>query len=73
MAVDQQLRIDLTRGYLFCPTIPQEGILDAPITSTAAEAPLRGHLKEMGSDDGQTLHGFRAACAITLPLSGAEL
>ena len=27
----------------------------------------------MGSDDGETLHGFRPRCAITLKLSGAEL
>ena len=73
MAVAQQLRIDLTRGYLFRPTTPQGGILDAPFTSTAAEARLKGYLKEMGSDDGETLHGFRAGCAITLALSGAEL
>ena len=73
MAVAQQLRIDLTRGYLFHPTTPQGGILDAPFTSTAAEARLKGYLKEMGSDDGETIHGFRAGCAITLALSGAEL
>ena len=73
MAVAQQLRIDLTRGYLFRPTAPQEGILDAPFSSTAAEARLKGYLREMGSDDGETLHGFRAGCAITLALSGAEL
>ena len=30
MAVPQQLKIDLTRGYLFRPTTPQGGILDAP-------------------------------------------
>ena len=34
---------------------------------------MKGYLKEMGSDDGQTLHGFRAGCSITLALSGAEL
>ena len=27
----------------------------------------------MGSDDGETLHGFRSGCAITLVLRGAEL
>ena len=27
----------------------------------------------MESDDGETLHGFRAGCAITLALLGAEL
>ena len=73
MAVAPQLKIDLTKGYLFCPTTPQGGVLDAPFTSMVVEARLKGYLKEMGSDDGETLHGFRAGCAITLALSGAEL
>ena len=30
-------------------------------------------LKGDGPDNGETLHGFRAGCAITLALSGAEL
>ena len=34
---------------------------------------MKVYLKEMGSDNGETLHGFRAGCAITLALSGAEL
>ena len=73
MTVAQYLRIDLTRGYLFRPTTPEGGILDAPFSSSAAEARLKGYLQEMGSDNGETLHGFRAGCAITLALSGAEL
>ena len=73
MEVAQQLKIDLTRGYLFRPTTPQGGVLDAPFNSTKAEARLKVYLKEMGSDNGETLHGFRAGCAITLALSGAEL
>ena len=62
--VAQQLKIDLTRGYLFRPTTPQGGVLDAPFNSTTAEARLKVYLKEMGSDNGETLHGFRAGCAI---------
>ena len=73
MEVAQQLRINLTRGYLFRPTTLQGGVLDAPFNSTTAEARLKVYLKEMGSDNGETLHGFRAGCANTLALSGAEL
>ena len=73
MEVVQQLKIDLTRGYLFRPTTPQRGVLDAPFNSTTAEACLKVYLKEMGSDNGENLHGFTAGCAITLALSGAEL
>ena len=72
MTVAQQLRIDLTRGYLFRPTTPQGGVLDAPFPSTAA-ARVKGYLQEMGSDDGETPHCFRTGCAITLALSGAKL
>ena len=34
---------------------------------------MKVYLKEMGSDNGETLHGLRAGCAITLALSGADL
>ena len=73
MEVAQQLKIDLTREYLFHPTTLQGGDLDGPFNLTTAEARLKVYLKEMGSDNGETLHGFRAGCAITLSLSGAEL
>lgn len=71
--VARQMNVDLTRGYLFRPTTPKGGVQDAPFTSTAAEARLKTYLKEMGVDDGETLHGFRAGCAITLALTGADL
>ena len=65
--------IDLTTGYLFRPTASNGGVRNAPFTSSAAEARLKQYLVEMGADHGETLHGFRAGCAITLALSGAEL
>ena len=43
-------------GLSFSPSYSSGGILDAPFSSTAAEARLKGHLKEMGSDDGETIH-----------------
>ena len=73
MAISRRLQIDLTTGYLFRPTTPQGGVIDAPFSSSAAEARLKVYLKEMGADDGETLHGFRSGCAITLALSGVEL
>lgn len=71
--IAHQLSIDLTRGYLFRPTTPQGGIQDSPFTSSAAEARLKLYLKEMHADEGETLHGFRSGCAITLALTGADL
>jgi hypothetical protein len=73
IAIVEQLKINLKSGYLFRPTNQQGAIVNAAFTSSAAEARLRTYLKEMGSDDGETLHGFRSGCAITLALSGVEL
>ena len=67
------MNIDLSRGYLFRPTTPAQGVADAPFTSAAADARLKVHLRNMGMDEGETLHGFRSGCAITLALTGAEL
>jgi len=47
--------------------------LDSPFSAAAAEAWLKLYLKEMGVDEGETLHGFRSGCAITVALSGVEL
>ncbi len=71
--VARQMNVDLTRGYLFRPTTPNGGIQDLPFTSAAAEARLKTYLKAMGVDEGETLHGFRAGCAITLALTEADL
>ena len=73
LAISDQLRVDLRSGYLFRPTNPQGAIVNEPFSSSAAEARLKAYLKEMGSDNGETLHGFRSGCAITLALSGIEL
>ena len=73
MSIAKQLNVDLTAGYLFRLTTPQGGILDPPFTSSAAEARLKVYLKGIGSDNGETPHGFQSGCAITLTLSGAEL
>ena len=72
-AISDQLKVDLRSGYLFRPTNPHGAIVNEPFGSSAAEARLKTYLKEMGSDNGETLHGFRSGCAITLTLSGVEL
>ena len=73
MDVARQMKVDLTRGYLFRPTTPKGGVHDSPLSSSTAEARLKHYLTQMGADDGETLHGFRAGCAITLALTGADL
>ena len=71
--VARRMQVDLTRGYLFHPTTPNGGTLDASFTSTTAEARLKSYLKEKGQDDGETLYAFRSGCAVALALSGVEL
>jgi integrase len=73
VAVSNAMQIDLTTGYLFRPTTPQGGVKNSPLTSSAAEARLKHYLTEMKDDDGETLHGFRSGCAITLALTGSNL
>ncbi|CAB4009955.1 LIGHT-DEPENDENT SHORT HYPOCOTYLS 6, partial [Paramuricea clavata] len=67
------MNVDLTRGYLFRSTTPNGGIQNVSFTSAAAEARFKIYLKVMGTDEGETLHGFRAGCAITLAITGADL
>ena len=71
--VARELGVDLTKGYLFRPTTSNNGVQDSPFSSSAADARLEVYLKQMTSDDSETLHGFRSGCAITLALTGADL
>ena len=71
--VARKLGVDLTKGYLFRPTTSNNGVQDSPFSSSAADARLKVYLKQMKADDGETLHGFRSDCDITLTLTGADL
>ena len=71
MDVARQIGINFTTSYLFRPTTTDDGVRDAPLSS--ATASLKLYLKEMKADEGETLHGFRSGCAITLALTGADL
>lgn len=73
MDVTRQIGIVLTTSYLFLPTTTDTGVRDAPLTCATAEARLKLYLKEMKADEGETLHGFRSRCAITLALMGVDL
>ena len=48
-------------------------MVNSQCRTSTAECPLRLHLQEMGPDEGETLHSFRARSAITLALCGATL
>ena len=45
--VAQQIRVDLTHGYLFRQMTPNGGIPDSPFTSAASEACLKVYLMKI--------------------------
>ena len=59
VAVASELRVTLSNGYLFRSTNHQGHIINKPLTSSSAEAPLKYYLKDTKIDEGETLHGFR--------------
>lgn len=73
IAICSELKIIITKGYLFRPTNPQGHILNKAFTGSAAEARLKIYLKQAQLDDGETLHSFRCGSAITLALTGSQL
>ena len=73
VAIAKELSVDLSTGYLFRPTNPQGHILNQPWSSSAASARLKVYLRQAHIDSGETLHSFRAGCALTLTFAGSHL
>ena len=73
VAIAKEIGIDLTRGYLFRPTNAQGHVLDEPLSSSAAKSRLKVYLSEGNMNAGETLHSFRAGCALTLTFAGSRL
>ena len=71
MDVARKMGINFTTSFLFRPMTTNNGVRDTPLSSATGEARLKLYLKEMKADEGETLHGFRSGCAITLALTGA--
>ena len=69
----ENLGVELRDGYLFRPSNTQGFIVNTPLTSDTANARLKSYLLEINEYQGETAHGFRAGCAITLALTGAKL
>ena len=65
-----KMSIDLGGGFLFRVLDPHGNILDCPFMGSAAGNRLKKHLKELSLDEGETMHGFRSGCSITLSLLG---
>ncbi|CAC5380820.1 MTH [Mytilus coruscus] len=65
--------IALTGGYFFRPLASsQNDILDAPFSSSAANAKLKLYLKDLDMWEGETPHSTRSGCALTLAWLGIK-
>lgn len=66
------LNINLGNGYLFrALSASRKVVLDNPVTSAAMSDRFKKYLSAVIIFEGETLHGLRGACAITLASTGA--
>ncbi|KAI8511797.1 hypothetical protein Bbelb_108970 [Branchiostoma belcheri] len=70
--IAQALNVSLNRGYLFRTVSKSGEVVNEPFTYDAAQSRFKAYLTEMGSYEGETLHGLRTASAITMALGGAD-
>lgn len=64
--------VNLKTGYLFRTLDPSKGsVTDYLVSSSTMSERLKIYLSVLGIDEGETLHGIRGSCAITLATSGA--
>ncbi|XP_035663424.1 uncharacterized protein LOC118407113 [Branchiostoma floridae] len=59
-----------TGGYLFRSTSKEGHMLTDPPSTSALDNAFRRYLEQMGRYEGETLHGCRAGCAISLHMAG---
>ena len=50
--------VDLTNGFLFCPTSPAGEIVDEPFSYSAAESRFKAYLNKSHLTPAGTLHSF---------------
>ena len=73
MKIADDLDLDIRNGCLFRTTSKEGLVVNEPVTSEAINVRLKSYLQSMGEYEGETAHGFRSGCAITLALTGAKL
>ena len=63
--------VDLSTGYLFRP-LDHSGkyVLDAHVTTPLMQSRLKYYLRSLGIDEGETIHGIRGGCAMTMSVMG---
>lgn len=70
LALACKLGVDLKTGFLFRSTNRQGNVTTKPFVGTAVGNRLRKHLQDLSISEGETMHGFRSGCSITLSLLG---
>ena len=66
------MRLDLSAGFLFCPTSKKGGVVNAPLLTSTVQARLVKYLSSLAINDGETVHGFRSGTSILLRLLGVS-
>ena len=69
MSICKLLKVDLRSGFLFRST-KGSSVTAEPFLGSAVYNRLKFYLGALGLDSGETPHGLRAGCSITLSLLG---
>ncbi|KAI8510818.1 hypothetical protein Bbelb_117340 [Branchiostoma belcheri] len=72
VAISKYLSISLDGGFLFRSTSREGEVLAEQPSSAAVNNSFRRYLRKLDIDEGETLHGCRAGCAISLHMAGAS-
>ncbi|CAC5386658.1 unnamed protein product [Mytilus coruscus] len=67
----EEMDIDLSVGYLFRTLDPSHSrVIESPVSSSGMGLRLQLYLKDLNIFEGETIHGIRGGCAITMMSSG---
>ena len=67
----EKMGVDLSVGFLFRALDPSHSkVIESPVSSSGMTLRLQSYLKDLSVFDGETIHGIRGGCAITLMSKG---
>lgn len=64
------IKVDISSGFLFRSLTRHGAVSEEPFLGSAPYNRLKGYLKDLGIDEGETPHSLRSGCSITLALLG---
>ena len=70
LTICRLIRIDISSGYVLRATTKTGHVSDKPFTGSSVYNRFKRYLKDVGRDEGEPPHSFRAGCSITLELLG---